>query len=70
MLSMESKKVSVREETSVVSGTTVMSVQSRHQKPLHLLSHKHEEAEVRREKRASEAGVHLGSWLDSRAKAT
>ena len=34
---MESKKGSVREETNAVSGTTVMSVQNEHQKPLHPL---------------------------------
>ena len=62
------QKGSAREETSVVSGTTVMSVQNRHQKPLHPLSHQHKEVEVRREKRTSEAGVHLGSSIDSRAK--
>ena len=59
---------SVREETSVVSGTTGISVQNQHQKPLHLLSHQHKEVEVRRGKRISEAGVHLGSSIDSRAK--
>ena len=65
---MESKKDSVREETSVVSGTTVMSVQNRHRKPLHPLSHQHQEVEVRREKGASEAETSLGSPIDSRAK--
>ena len=39
-------KGSVREETSVVSGTTVMSVQNRHPKPLHLLSHQNKEVEA------------------------
>ena len=34
------------------SGTTVMSVQKRHQKPVHTLSHQHQEVEVRREKRS------------------
>ena len=38
-----------------------MSVQHRHQKPLHTLIHKIEELEVRREKGVSEAGVRLGS---------
>ena len=46
------------------------SVQNRHQKPLHPLNHQHKEVEVRREKGASEAGVRLGSFLDSRAKIT
>ena len=45
------QKGSVREETSVVSGTTGIRVQNRHQKPLHPLSHQHEEGEVRREKK-------------------
>ena len=64
------QKDSVREETSAVSGTTVVSAQNRHQKPLHPLSHQHQGLEVRREKGASEAGVHLGSSLDSRAEIT
>ena len=34
LLSLESKKDSVREETNAVSGTTDMSVQNRQQKPL------------------------------------
>ena len=62
---MENKKSSVREETTAVSGTTVISVQNRHQKPLHPLTHQHQEVEVRRGKRTSEVGVHLGSSLDS-----
>ena len=37
-------------------------------KTLHPLNHQNQEEEVRREKRASEARVHLGSSLDSRAK--
>ena len=49
------QKVSVREETSVVSRTMRISVQNRHQKPLHPLSHQHQEVEVRREKGASGA---------------
>ena len=61
-------KDSVREETNAVSGTTVMSVQNRHQKPLHPLNHQHQEVEVRREKGASEAEASLGSPTDSRAK--
>ena len=61
-------KDSVREETSVVSGTVKISVQNRHQKPLHPLNHKIEEVEVRRGKRTSGAGVRLGSSLGSRAK--
>ena len=64
------QKDSVREETSVVSGRIKKSVQNRHQKPLHPLSQKHQEVEVRREKGASEAGVHMGSSLNSRAKIT
>ena len=59
---------SVREETNAVSGTTVMSVQNRQQKPLHPLSHQHQEVEVRREEGSTEAGVHLGKPIDSRAK--
>ena len=51
MSSMESKKGSVREETSAVSGTTGMSVQNRHQKPLHPPSHQQKEVEVRRGKK-------------------
>ena len=64
------QKRSVREETNAVSsGTTVMSVQIQHKKPLHHLSHQHKEVEVRREKGSSEVGgVHLGSSIDSRAK--
>ena len=46
------QKVSVREETNAVSDTRVMIVKSRHQKPLHPLSHQHQEVEVRREKRS------------------
>ena len=61
----EKQKDSVREETSVVSGTMKISVQNRHQK-----SHQHKKVEVRRGKRTSEAGVHLGISLDSRAKTT
>ena len=64
------QKDSVREERSVVSGTTKISVQNRHQKPLHPLNHQHKEVEVLRGKRTSEAGVHQGSSLDSRAKTT
>ena len=58
----------VREENNAVSGTTVMSVQNQHQKPLHPLSHQDKETEVRREKEPSEVGVRLGSPIDSRAK--
>ena len=61
------QKDSVREETNAVSGTTVMSVQNRHQNPLHPLSHQHQEVEVRRERGASEAGVRLRRPIDSRA---
>ena len=45
------QKDSVREETHVVSCTTVMNVQNQHQKPLHPLSHQHQEVAMRREKR-------------------
>ena len=63
------QKGSVREETNAVTDTTWMSVQNRHQKkPLHPLSHQHQEVEVRRGKRTSEARVRLGSSIDSRAK--
>ena len=62
------QKDSVREETSVVSSTMKISVQNRHQKQLQPLNHQHKEVEVHRGKRTSEAGVHLGSSLDSRAK--
>ena len=54
----------------VVSGTMKISVQNRHRNPLHPLNHQHKEVEVRRRKRTSEAAVHLGSSLDSRAKTT
>ena len=64
------QKDSVREETNSVSGTTVVSVQNRHRKPLHPRSHQHQEVEVHRGKRTSEAGVHLGSSLVSRAETT
>ena len=63
------QKDSVREETSVVSGTMKISVQ----KPtptLHPPSHQHKEVEVRRGKRTSEVRVHPGSSLDSHAKIT
>ena len=63
------QKYSVREETSVVSGTMKTSVQKRHQKPLRSLNHQNKEVEVRRGKRTG-AGVHLGSSLESRAKTT
>ena len=62
------QKVSVREETNAVSGSRVTIVQNQHQKPLHLLSHQHQEVEVRREIGASEAGVRLGRPIDTRAK--
>ena len=55
------QKVSVREDTNAVSDMTVMSVQNRHQKPVHLLSHQHQEVQVHRGEGASEAGVRLGS---------
>ena len=47
---------------------TVMSVEDRHQKPLHRVSHQHQEVEVRREKGASEAEESLGSPTDSLQK--
>ena len=62
------QKGSVRDETNAVSGTTVMNVQNRRRKPLHPLSHQHQEEEVRREKGAPEVGVRLGSPNDNRAK--
>ena len=61
------KKRSVRRETNVVSGTTVMNVQNRHRKPVHLLSHQHQEVEVRQEKETIEAKARLGRPIDSRA---
>ena len=51
------QKDSVREETSVVSGTMKISVQNLHQKTLHPLNHQHKEVEVHRGKRTSEAGA-------------
>ena len=39
LLPVERNKGSVRKETNAVSGTTVMSLQNRHQKPHHPLSH-------------------------------
>ena len=62
------QKVSGREETNAVSSTRVMIVKNRHQKPLHPLSHQHQEVEVRREKGASEAEASVGSPIDSGAK--
>ena len=59
LLSVESKKVSVREETNTVSDTRVMIVQKRHRK---------QEVAVCREKGASEAAASLGISTDSRAK--
>ena len=60
-------KGSVRRETNAVSDTRVTIVQNRHQKPLHPLSHKHQEEEVRREKETPEATARLVSSIDSRA---
>ena len=65
---MESRRTVFERETSVVSGTTKISVQNRHQKPLRPLNHQHKEVEARGGKRTSEAGVHVGSSLNSRAK--
>ena len=62
------QKVTVREETNAVSDTKVMILQNRHQKPLHPLSHQHQEVEARREKGASEAEASLGRPIDCRAK--
>ena len=62
------QKVSVREESNAVSDKRVMIVKNRHRKPLHPLSQHHQEEDVRREKRASEAAARLGSPTDSRAK--
>ena len=62
------QKDSVREETNAVSGTTVMSVQNRHQKPLLPLTHQQQEVEVRQEEGASEARVRLGRPIYSRAR--
>ena len=45
------RKVSVLDETSVVSGTMKISVQSRHQKTLHPLNHQLKEVEVHRGKK-------------------
>ena len=56
------KKAKVRRRTTAVSGTTVVSVQNRHQKPLHLLSHQHKEVEVRREKGPSEVRGQKTLW--------
>ena len=65
------QKDSVRADIIVVSGTMGISVQNRHRSPLHSLNHWHKKMEeVRRRKRTSEAGVHLGSSIDSRAKTT
>ena len=62
------KKGSVRRRTNAVSGMRVMSVQNRHEKPIHPLNHQHKEVEVRAGKGTSEAQVHLGRPIDSRAK--
>ena len=62
------QKDSVREETNAVSGTTIMSVQNRHQKPLHPPSHQHQEVAVCQENGTSEAGVRLGIPIDSHAE--
>ena len=49
------------------SGTRVTIVRNRHQKPLHPLSHHHQEVKVRRDKEMPEAEASLGSPTDSRA---
>ena len=67
-ISGKQKVISVRGMTIAVSGTGVTIVQNRHQKPLRLVSHQHQEVEVRREKGASDAEASLGSPTDSSAK--
>ena len=64
----QGEKASVREETSAVSGLTLVGAQNQYQKMFHPLSHQHKEVEVRREKKPSKVGVRLGSPIDSRAK--
>ena len=64
----ENKRTVFERRPNAVSGTTAMSGQNRHRKPLHPLSHQHQEVEVRREKGASEARVCLGRPIDSRAE--
>ena len=63
------KKASIRKVTGAVSVMRVMIIvhQNRQQKPLHPLSHQWHEEEARREKEASEAGVRLAEFFDSRA---
>ena len=62
------KKARIRKETNAVSGMRVTIMQQNlHQKPLHLLSHQHQEVAVRREKGASEAEVRLAELFDNRA---
>ena len=41
--------------------------QNRHRKPLHPLSHQHQEVEARREKEVPEAEVRLAEFFDNRA---
>ena len=65
---MESKRTLLERRPMQFSGTIIMSVRNQHQKPLHPLSHQHQEVEVRREKGTSEAGVRLGRPIDRRAK--
>ena len=66
---MESKRaVFERRHMQFPARQSVLSVQNQHQKPLHSLSHRHNEVEVRRDKGTSEAGVRLGSPIDSRAR--
>ena len=65
---MESKRTVFERRPSAVSGTMKISVQNRHHKPLHPLSHQNQEVEVRRERGPSEAGVRLGRPIDSRAQ--
>ena len=69
LLSVESKRTRVREETNAVSGTTVMSGRNQHQKPLHPLSHQPtKRGRSASRKGTSEAGVRLGRSIDSRAE--
>ena len=68
LLSVESKRSVIEKRPMQFFGTGVTIVQNRHQKPVHTLSHQHQEVEVRREKGTSEAEASLGSPTDSRAK--
>ena len=65
---MEGKRAVFDRRQVQFSGTTVMSAQNQHPKPLYPLSHQYKDVEVRRENGPSEVGVHLGNPIDSRAK--